>query len=41
MKNFFAALLIVVELLTASLVGAAVQVFDGTGQYIMNDFEDH
>ena len=45
MKKFFrralTALLIVAALLTASLVGAAVQIFDGTGQYIMSDFEKH
>ena len=28
-------------LLSAAIVGAAVQIFDGTGQYIMSDDLDH
>ena len=35
------AFLIVIFLLSASLVGAAVEIFDGAGQYIMSDFENH
>lgn len=32
---------ILASLLTAVVVGAAIQIFDGTGQYIMSDFENH
>ena len=32
---------IIIVLLSAAVVGAAVQIFDGTGQYIMSDFENH
>lgn len=39
MKNFLPTLLIVAGLLTATIVGAAIQTFDGTGQYIANEFE--
>ena len=35
-----AALLIVASLMTTAIVGAAVQVFDGTGQYIVSTFEN-
>ncbi len=34
-------LLIVMSLLTAAIVGAAVQIFEGTGQYIMSDDLNH
>ena len=35
------AFIIVIFLLTAVIVGAAIQIFDGAGQYIMSDFENH
>ena len=35
------AFIIVIFLLTAAIVDAAVQIFDGAGQYIMSDFENH
>lgn len=35
------AFLIAIFLLTAAVVGAAVEIFDGAGQYIMSDFENH
>ena len=35
------AFLSVIFLLSAAIVGAAVQIFDGTGQYIMSDDLDH
>lgn len=40
MRKFFATVLAVMSVLTATLVGAAVQMFDGEGKYIMSDFED-
>ena len=33
--------LIVIFLLSTAIVGAAVEIFDGAGQYIMSDFENH
>lgn len=33
--------LIVIFLLSAAIVGATVEIFDGEGQYIMSDFENH
>ena len=41
MKKSFTALLIVAGLVMATFAYAAEQIFDGTGQYIMSDFEDH
>ena len=41
MKKFLALIVAAVCLLTATFVYAAIQVFDGTGQYIMSDFENH
>ena len=35
------AFIIIIFLLTAAIVDAAVQIFDGAGQYIMSDFENH
>ena len=35
------AFLSVIFLLSAAIIGAAVQIFDGKGQYIMSDFEKH
>ena len=45
MKKFFrralTVLLIVASALSSAIVEAKVQTFDGTGQYIMSDFENH
>lgn len=41
MKKFLALIVAALCLLTATFVYAAIQVFDGTGQYIMSDFENH
>ena len=40
-RRILTAVLIAIFLLSVAIVGAAVQVFDGTGQYIMSDFENH
>ena len=40
-RRALTAFLIVIFLLSAAIVGAAVQIFDGAGQYIMSDFEKH
>ena len=40
-RRTLTAIFIVAGLLTAAIVGAAVQIFEGAGQYIMSDFENH
>lgn len=40
-RRTLTALLIVAGLFTAAVVGAAVQIFDGAGQYIMSDDGNH
>lgn len=39
MKKFFAAVLVAASLLIATPVSAAVQTFEGVGEYVMSDFE--
>ena len=40
-RRGFTAFLIAIVMLSGAIVGAAVKIFDGTGQYIMSDFENH
>ena len=40
-RRVAATLLIISSLLITAIVGAAVQMFDGQGKYIMSDFENH
>ena len=39
-RRTLTAIFIIAGLLTAAIVGAAVQIFEGSGQYIMSDFEN-